>query len=324
MHRHRRRIVRVPAPLALVSLAALLGPAGAARAQCLNPNLPTSSSTRALAMGDANVAGRDDDVIFYGPAQLAIARGTSVAAERYADHVASAAVASTARIASGGVGIGVTLATARNGSNCTMIEFGPTGPFFVPAPENFTRAVVAVGVAQTYKRFRVGVTGKYASRQLGDDRASNLLADVGVARDLGLADGVSIGIALAVQNLGPSIADALTLQLPPRALVGASTVVAAGPLDLGLAAQIGAEKHSNRSILRAGRVTAGAGAEVGYSWLEGYSVALRAGSRTASEFSDLRHFTAGAGIIVDRIAIDYALETLAGAQLAHRIGVRLR
>src|SRR4051812_18391136 len=37
--------------------------------------LPTSART--LAMGDIGVASRDDDVIFYNPAQLSVARGTS-------------------------------------------------------------------------------------------------------------------------------------------------------------------------------------------------------------------------------------------------------
>jgi hypothetical protein len=58
-------------------------------AQCVEVPLPTSASTRGLAMGNANLAGRDDDVLFYGPAQLAVARGTSVAAERYVDGLAS-------------------------------------------------------------------------------------------------------------------------------------------------------------------------------------------------------------------------------------------
>ena len=51
--------------------------AGRLPAQCVPLRLPIGASTRGIAMADANTAGRDDDVIFYGPAQLAIARGTS-------------------------------------------------------------------------------------------------------------------------------------------------------------------------------------------------------------------------------------------------------
>src|ERR1043165_1733325 len=39
--------------------------------------LTLSTSARMLALGDIGVAGRDDDVIFYNPAQLMSARGTS-------------------------------------------------------------------------------------------------------------------------------------------------------------------------------------------------------------------------------------------------------
>src|SRR3954462_7037524 len=89
-----------------------------AAAQCIDRPLPTSASTRALAMGDANLAGRDDDVIFYGPAQLAVARGTSVAAERYMDGLAGGTVATTSRLASGGIGVGAEVVEGRNPDSC--------------------------------------------------------------------------------------------------------------------------------------------------------------------------------------------------------------
>src|SRR5690242_1686621 len=86
----------------------------AAAAQCVDLPLPTSASTRGLAMGNANLAGRDDDVIFYGPAQLAVARGTSVAVERYLDGLASGTAATTSRLASGGIGVGAQIAEGKN------------------------------------------------------------------------------------------------------------------------------------------------------------------------------------------------------------------
>lgn len=317
--------LRPAAALALASVVFVVVRAQAVAAQCLNPFLGTSASTRALAMGDANTAGRDDDVVFYSPAQLAVARGTSVAAERYGEHVTSATVASTSRIGSGGIGVGVTLATARNGSGCSILVFPPSGtPFPVAAPENFGRALVAAGVAQTYKRFRVGVTGKYATRQIGDVRASHWLADVGVGRDIGLADRVSFGAALAVQNIGPNADDAMALQTPLRSVLGGAAGLPLGPLDIVLAAQGGLEQIRDLAFPSHARGVGGGGAEVGYTWLDGYSLALRAGLRTPPELTDLRRFTAGAGLALDRIAIDYAAESLVGSRFAHRIGVRLR
>ena len=296
-----------------VILAVLVLPwlAGAAGAQCLNPNLPTSASTRALAMGDANTAGRDDDVIFYGPAQLAIARGTSVAAGRYDAHLSNVTAASTVRLASGGVGIGAQVTTGRNAPACA-------------APENFARSLIAVGAAQTYKRFRVGVTGKYVSRQLGDDRASHLLADVGVARDVSVIDNTSLAVALAVQNIGASAVDATELQSPLRGALGLAIGGPVKALDVVLAAQLALEQNGEESILRHGRGLAGGGVELGYSWLDGYSVSLRAGARTPPPLTDLRRFTAGAGLVLDRLAIDYAAEELVGTRFSHRLGVRLR
>ena len=285
--------------------------AGAAGAQCLNLNLPTSASTRALAMGDANTAGRDDDVIFYGPAQLAIARGTSVAAGRYDPHLSNVTAASTVRLASGGVGIGAQVTTGRNAPACAT-------------PENFARSLIAVGAAQTYKRFRVGVTGKYVSRQLGDERSSHRLADVGVARDVSLIDNTSLAIALAVQNLGANAWDAAQLQAPVRGALGFAMGGPVKALDVVLAAQYAYEQNGTHPFFSHGRSLAGGGMELGYSWLDGYSVSLRAGARTPPPLTDLRRFTAGAGLVLDRLAIDYAAEELVGTRFAHRVGVRLR
>jgi len=66
----------------------------------------------------------------------------------------------------------------------------------------------------------------------------------------------------------------------------------------------------------------GGGAEVGWSWLDGYSVAMRAGLRSRAAGEEL--VTAGAGFTMDRLSIDYALETLAGSRVAHRVGLRIR
>src|SRR5689334_25015715 len=68
--------------------------------------LRVPASTRMLALGEAAVAGRDDDVVFYDPAQVAIARGTSVSGERYSASTAGGALSTVTRLATGGVAIG--------------------------------------------------------------------------------------------------------------------------------------------------------------------------------------------------------------------------
>ena len=113
--------------------------AGRLSAQCLPLRLPIGASTRGVAMADANTAGRDDDVIFYGPAQLAIARGTSASVERYSDRLVGGAMSTVSRISSLGVGIGAQIIEGRNETQCNLVSLGPGGAFvFTPAPRHVT------------------------------------------------------------------------------------------------------------------------------------------------------------------------------------------
>src|SRR5262245_4141760 len=153
---------------------------GAAGAQCVHLPLPASASTRGLAMGNANLAGRDDDVIFYGPAQLAVARGTSVAAERYVDGLAGGTAATTSRLATGGIGVGAQIVEGRNSDECLL---QPTLPNGGPASRTMSRMEAVVGAAQTYKRIRFGLAGKYSTEDADATRVSAFLVDVGVAHD---------------------------------------------------------------------------------------------------------------------------------------------
>ena len=279
-------------------------------AQCINQRLVTSASTRGLAMGNSNTASRDDDVIFYGPAQLAVARGTSAAAERVTAHLANGTFASSARIATGGVGIGVQIADGTNESRC---EF-----------RQFSRALAVVGVAQTFKRFRFGIAGKYASEQADSAQTSRFMLDAGVSRDFSVGDFLPLTLALAVQNIGTSAVDTIALVTPLRVALGAATGGPLGPLDLALASDLAVERTDTLSLFSHGRLLMGLGVEVGYSWLDGYSFSLRAGERVPPTRTDQRHFTFGAGLVLDRVSIDYAGEDLVGFRFAHRIGVRLR
>jgi hypothetical protein len=301
------------------ALSALLA-AGAAGAQCVELPLPASASTRGLAMGNANLAGRDDDVIFYGPAQLAVARGTSVAAERYVDGLAGGTAATTSRLASGGIGVGAQIVEGNNSDDCLL---QPTLPNGGVASRTISRTEAVVGAAQTYKRIRFGLAAKYSTEDADASRVSAFLVDVGVAHDFTLADFVPLTAALAVQSIGGNPTDALALGVPRTASIGLATGGPVGAFDLALAAQAGVE-HSGAFGEVRNRPMVRGGLEVGYSWLDGYSVAVRAGERTASAFELTRHTTFGAGLVLDRFAFDYALEVLAGSHYGNRFGIRLR
>jgi hypothetical protein len=307
------------------AILALLGPR-AIGAQCVSKYLPTSASTRALAMGDANTAGRDDDVIFYGPAQLAVARGTSVQAERYFDRLSGGTISSTGRLANGGIGVGAQLVEGRNVDLCPTASIIPPslgGPF-TSAPRMLSRALGVVGGAGTFKRFHLGAAGKYVSAQADAQRTSRFLLDLGVSRDFQLRDFLPLSAALAVQNIGTSAVDTNTLITPLRGALGLGSGFPVGPLDVAAAMQLAVERNGTMSIVQHGRFLAGIGTEVGYTWLDGYSFAIRAGERVSPAGADLRHFTFGAGVVLDRVAVDYAGEDRAGFRIAHRIGVRLR
>lgn len=289
-------------------------------AQCVDVPLPTSASTRGLAMGNANLAGRDDDVIFYGPAQLAVARGTSVAAERYFDGLAGGTVATTSRLATGGIGVGAQIVEGKNSDACLQ-QIAPNG--FLRS-QTISRTQAVVGAAQTYKRYRVGLAAKYAMEQTDDSRQSMFLADVGVSRDYSLGDFVPLTAALAFQSIGGNPTDAFLLGVPRNASLGLATGGPLGPFDLALAAQAGVEHTGLGTSNIRNRPMVRGGVEVGYTWLDGYSIAVRAGERTASSWDLTRHTTFGAGLVLDRFAFDYAAEKLAGSGFGNRFGIRLR
>lgn len=308
-----------PATLALYAAGVTLSFSSRAAAQCVDRPLPTSTSTRALAMGDANVAGRDDDVIFYGPAQLAIARGTSVAGERYADGLASGTMATTGRLSNIGIGIGAQMVEAHNADQC-LTTLLPSG--IIPS-RDITRSLAVVGLAQTFRKVRFGLAAKYASEQADANRVSMFLIDAGVSHDFTLGDFIPLTVAAAMQSIGPDPSTATELGVPRRASLGLASGGPLGPIDLAVAAQGGFERTGTLGQFR-NKPMARGGVELGYTWLDGYSVALRAGARTNDATTLLRHGTFGAGLVLDRLSFDYAAEVLAGSRLAHRFGVRLR
>ncbi|MEO7962457.1 MAG: hypothetical protein ABIT38_00950, partial [Gemmatimonadaceae bacterium] len=85
-------------------------------------------------------------------------------------------------------------------------------------------------------------------------------------------------------------------------------------IDAGIVAQV--------SVRRDGVVLPAAGGELTFEPLEGFTFSARAGARRA-ELKEERHATAGVGVGMDRVNLDYAWEQLRSSG-AHRITVRLR
>lgn len=270
--------------------------------------LQLPSSARTAALGSAWVAGRDHDVIFHNPAQLVgnTRAGIDLSLIRYGP---AATLKSLASSYAGGkwsatVGWGVQLVDFdRDASAYPRTVDALIGE----APANSTSALVAVGGAIVFKGFRAGVSGKYISEL--DQHA--LLADVGVARNqLG---GV---LALAMQNLGGGSTDddEANADVPTQLTYGYSAARPFKAVDVAVFSQV---TH------RDGWTSPAAGVEVGYGWIEGFSVVLRAGVRRPER--DLqRPITLGAGMTGDRLTIEYAVQFFDGGRTANGVTVRWR
>ncbi len=270
--------------------------------------LQLPSSTRALGLGNTGVASRDDDVIFYNPARLVNATGFSASGEWMSSTSGTGALSAVTRFNGGGIGIGARFANYELSNSpiaatrANMVEEGLN-----PG----TSLEATIGFAQTIKGYQLGVAAKYAEEISNNSRISRPLADIGVAHDF-----FRTTFGLAVQNIGSDDMDirGQSLLLPVRTTLGAARGGIAGPLDYYATAAV--------SLIRDDFVQPSGGAELSYSWLSGYNVAVRAGARRPATGEEW--FTAGAGFTMDRLTIEYALETLSNQRVGNRFGLRVR
>ncbi len=264
-------------------------------------------STRALAMANADAGGRQSDVIFYNPAQLAVARGTNASAEFYTGANLLVTLSTVLDIGPGSIGVGVQSLTFSNSDlgYAAPDALGTAGPF--PS----SGLILAVGYAQPLFGFRAGINTKLLEQTIGATRDSRGSLDVGLSRDLWRG-----AVGLSVQNIGPAFRSVTgRVSQPTSTNLGFTTDrYLAGPFDLSAAA--------TASLWRGRDFVAGGGGEVSYSWLDGYAVAARAGVRRAAEGEG--PWTAGIGISADRVSLDYAFESRDRRAGAHRIGVTIR
>jgi hypothetical protein len=282
------------------------------------------ASARALAMGDIAVAGRDDDVIFYNPAQLAIARGTSMSFVRMAPDQYGGTMSTVLRLGSGGLGIGVNFLEYRVRTGIYPVS---RDDILDPQPGSVsgTSTLATLGFAQAYRGFRIGASANYAVDEIGIDRFRNIVGDVGLARDFN-----RFTAALALQHLGspmqinpptafaPSTNPLLAgdgIKPPMQATLGLGWVAPAGPFDLTATAAV--------SAMREGHLSPGIGGEASWSWLSGYAVSARAGVRHPHEVGDAT-YTGGVGFVADRVALDIAAEVLNNNHVGYRAGFRVR
>lgn len=271
------------------------------------------ASTRAAALGNAGVAWRDDYSIFYNPAQLAPTSGIGGSFARYGWNGASGAMASAITIGPLTYGWGVEVAEFK-------ARVGAAYPFepddvILHGTRNALSLVAGAGASYLLKGFRTGVGVKYAEDRVDGASASGIIAspvlhgmllgDVGTSHSLW-----SGTAALAVQNIG----DHSRLRLPTQTTLGWARQKQAGEFDLAFTAQV---SERNKWI------GAGGGVEAIYGWIEGWSVAARAGAHRP-ETSGQRPVAMGGSLSADRLVVDYALEFFEHSTFAHHIAIRWR
>ncbi len=162
------------------------------------------SGPRTLALGNTGVASRDDDVIFFNPAQLVNARGVSASGERYsAPNAGGGSLSAATAFASGGIAIGARAVDYEVPTNFFPADRSRMLDAGVPA----SSYELSVGIGQTYKGFRGGIAGKYAEDMASTTRVGRAMVDVGLAKDFFR----NYTVGLAVQNIGSEMSVPCTL-----------------------------------------------------------------------------------------------------------------
>ncbi len=274
--------------------------------------LQLPASARAVGFGNAYVAVREAEALFYNPANVGGRNLIAVSAERYGDAAVDGAFATSYAFGPAGLGIGAKLldyrvdlprypALAPNGAR--LLESGP-----FPA-SSFT---AAVGFSMAFKGIRWGSAVKVAQDRVETARDGVLLVDVGAAREIG-----PVSLGASIQNLGSGPRLRVTsAALPTRGTVGFSAVsLPVGPLDFAASGAL--------SVRRGGRITPAGGGELSYVPIDGIVFAARVGARRPEVSAELP-VTMGASFSFDRLTLDYGFEPYHGPGDGHRVGLRVR
>jgi hypothetical protein len=291
----------------------LVAPVALAQAPVAGPLvLLLPANTRAVGMGNAWVAGRDESSVFYNPAQINPTTGFGGRFARYGSNGTVGTLASAVTVNWLTLGWGVQAVEFKARSDATY----PFTPADVVRRGTRDAQSLVVGAGGNFlvKGFRAGLGVKYAEDRV--DASSASFAPVSVHKgvllgDLGMSHPLLSGTAaLAVQNLG----DDSRIALPMQTTLGWARQMPASQLDLAFATQVS---------VRNNWVGAGAGMEAGFGWIEGWSAALRAGVRRP-ETDAQRPVSFGGTLNADHLALDYALELFEGSRYAHHVSLRWR
>jgi hypothetical protein len=298
-----------------VGLALLVQPLNRLTAQSEGSVLTAlPGSTRAAALGGAGAAlVGDAGAMFANPAGIATVRHLSIEGS-YEPYLAGSAV-STAALA-------LRAGRLTWGFGAQALDYG-SEPEIVPDPATGGRTGIATGGAfhpyealaassLVYRRgfIALGVTAKYNRQQIGDMVSDAWAGDAGVA--LAVFDIMAFGVS--VQNLGGDLGGGALLPRRTRAGLTLNYTDPQGTFRL-LTTLEGQWPRNQKAVLirgvEAGIVTSGVG------------LVGRVGYATKAAVTDASHFSFGGGVVLGRLAMDYAFqgyEALGGG--THRVGLR--
>lgn len=295
-------------------VALLSSPLGAQSKPTAPLVLRLPGGTRAAGMGNVFVTGRGAEAIFYNPAQIGTIRGTTLSLTRFGSSATLGTFSTVGALGKIAIGAGVQYLDYETPSGIGV--YGRPG--FLPAggPLQSSSLGALLAAEARIVGVRFGVAGKYVQEQIDGNRDGSFALDAGLAREVG-----RISVGLSVQNLGRGL-DILNQRasLPTRVTLGASspTVQLGSYLDLILAAAVSRERD--------GRIVPGAGAELLYQSVEGWSWVVRAGVRRVEGGARPLEspITLGGSFGLDRFWLDYAFQPSRGAGATHRIGIRIQ
>lgn len=295
-------------PIALLLLGTLPRAASAQGERHEPVILRFPGGTRAAAMANASIASRDDEVIWYGPAQLVTARGASASWQRIGD-ADLRGVSAAFQSGSLGIGIGAQYLAYAAPSGA------PFAPWRVGQSDDGSPASsleLAAGVARTFKGIRTGIVGRLVEENPGDARVIRGTFDVGAGKTIG-----PVTAGIAVQHIGRD-ADAgqLAVRMPTQVTLGFNgDGLPLGVFDLAGGASV--------SLQRSGRIVPRTGWELGWVWIEGHALQARFGMHRP-EWEGQSWLSLGLGLTRDNLSLDYAFEPEADAPASHRFGIRIR
>ncbi len=271
-------------------------------------------STRSAALGGAGAAlVGDAGAMFANPAGIATVRHLSIEGS-YEPYLAGSAVSSAAlalRVSRFTWGFGAQ--TLDYGSEAEIVPDPasggrrgmPTGASFHPYEALATTSLV-------YRRglAAFGVTAKYNRQQIGSEVSDAWAGDVGVA--VAVFDIMAFGVS--VQNLGGDLGNGALLPRRTRAGLTLNYTDPQGTFRL-LTTLEGQWTRGQSAVLvqgvEGGVVTGGVG------------LVVRLGYATRPAVTDASRVTFGGGIVLSRLAMDYAFQAydaLGGG--THRVGLR--